>query len=76
MNKQLSSSENEVEIWIERLSTSERHYDKYHRLVAETRNYYKDQTPEFVKAGRYNIFWSSVETLKPFLYFKQPKPYI
>ena len=76
MNKQLSSSENEVEIWIERLSASERHYDKYHRLVAETRNYYKDQTPEFVKAGRYNIFWSSVETLKPFLYFKQPKPYI
>ena len=76
MNKQLSSSKNEVKIWIERLSTSERHYDKYHHLVEETRNYYKDQTPDFIKAGRYNIFWSSVETLKPFLYFKQPKPYI
>ncbi len=76
MNKQLSSSKNEVKIWIERLSASERHYDKYHHLVEETRNYYKDQTPDFIKAGRYNIFWSSVETLKPFLYFKQPKPYI
>lgn len=76
MNNIIPVYKNEVETWIERLSAAERHYEKYHRLVAETRNYYKDQTSDIARAGRYNIFWSTVETLKPFLYFKQPKPYI
>ena len=40
MNNIIPVYKNEVETWIERLSAAERHYEKYHRLVAETRNYY------------------------------------
>ncbi|MBR1948201.1 MAG: hypothetical protein IKA30_00235, partial [Alphaproteobacteria bacterium] len=38
----------------------------------DIRKYYRNET----KKDKQNIFWSSIETLKPFLYFKQPKPYI
>ena len=60
---------------LEKLSVSEKEYAHYYELVRETREYYKDSRSN-VAEGRYNIFWSSIETLKPFLYFKQPQPYI
>ena len=65
-----------VEEWIKKISAAEKQYDKYYNLVRETREFYKDNAGSTKTEGRYNIFWSSVETLKPFLYFKQPKPYI
>ena len=65
-----------VEEWIKKISAAEKQYDKYYTLVRETREFYKDNAGSTKTEGRYNIFWSSVETLKPFLYFKQPKPYI
>ena len=61
---------------IKMLNTAEKQYAPYHRLVRETRAYYKDAVSNGLSSGRYNIFWSSIETLKPFLYFKQPHPYI
>ena len=60
---------------LEKLSVSEKEYAHYYELVRETREYYKDSRSNRGE-GRYNIFWSSIETLKPFLYFKQPQPYI
>lgn len=65
-----------VEEWVKKISAAEKEYDKYYNLVRETREFYKDNAGSSKTEGRYNIFWSSVETLKPFLYFKQPKPYI
>ncbi|MBQ7284869.1 MAG: hypothetical protein IJW72_01265 [Alphaproteobacteria bacterium] len=65
-----------VEEWIKKISAAEKQYDKYYTLVRDTREFYKDNAGSTKTEGRYNIFWSSVETLKPFLYFKQPKPYI
>ena len=61
---------------LEKLSNAEKEYARYHELVKETRAYYKDSRHSEYQNGRYNIFWSSIETLKPFLYFKQPQPYI
>ena len=61
---------------LEKLSDAEKEYARYHSLVKETRAYYKDTKHSDYQSGRYNIFWSSIETLKPFLYFKQPQPYI
>ena len=62
---------------LDKITQAEKEYAKYHALVKETRNYYKDNTTTSLTGnGRYNIFWSSIETLKPFLYFKQPSPYI
>lgn len=61
---------------IKMLNAAEKQYAPYHRLVRETRAYYKDAVSNGLSSGRYNIFWSSIETLKPFLYFKQPHPYI
>ena len=60
-----------------KISAAEKEYSRDYELVKETRAYYKDNRyGSDLYNGRYNIFWSSIETLKPFLYFKQPQPYI
>ena len=71
MNKQ-----KQVEKWLKKISTAEQKYDNYHNLIKETREFYKDTKGLGHSVGHYNIFWSTIETQKPFLYFKQPKPYI
>lgn len=67
----MTNEEKKVKKWLNRLETAEKHYQDYHDLVDDTRRAYKNE-----KGSTQNIFWSSIETLKPFLYFKQPKPYI
>lgn len=65
-----------VEEWVNKITIAEKQYEKYYNLVRETREFYKDNAGSSKTEGRYNIFWSGVETQKPFLYFRQPKPYI
>lgn len=66
--------------WTERISRAEKKYDDYYKLVKETRESYKAKQKLELSGlrtkGAFNIFWSGIETQKPFLYFKQPKPYI
>lgn len=61
-----------VENWIDKITTAENKWKDYHEHIKEVRDYYRNEN----KKSRQNIFWSSIETLKPFLYFKQPVPYI
>lgn len=70
------TKQQEVEKWLKKISAAERKYNDYYNLIKETRDFYKDSRGMGRRDGHYNIFWSTVETLKPFLYFKQPKPYI
>lgn len=58
--------------WAERITKAENAYKPYHDLIKEIREYYKGEK----KNRKDNIFWSSIETLKPFLYFKTPEPYV
>lgn len=62
----------EVKKWINRISSAEKKWKIYHDLIKEIRDYYKNDK----KKNKQNIFWSSVETLKPFIYFKPPTPYV
>lgn len=62
----------EVKKWIDRLNSAEKKWQVYHDLIKEIREYYKNEK----KKNKQNIFWSSVETLKPFIYFKPPVPYV
>ena len=62
----------EVKKWINRIISAERKWTDYHELIKEIRDYYKNER----RKNKQNIFWSSVETLKPFIYFKAPAPYI
>lgn len=62
----------EVKKWINRIISAERKWTDYHELIKEIRDYYKNER----RKNKQNIFWSSVETLKPFIYFKPPAPYI
>jgi hypothetical protein len=62
----------EVKKWIDRISSAEKKWKIYHDLIKEIRDYYKNDK----KKNKQNIFWSSVETLKPFIYFKPPTPYV
>ena len=71
-SKMFYSQESEVSKWLEKISKSEKTYEDYHKLFYDIRKYYRNE----IRKDKQNIFWASVETLKPFLYFKQPKPYI
>lgn len=66
--------------WGDRISTAEKLYADYYALIDETRESYnfrhKGMLNKLRSSSAYNIFWSGIETQKPFLYFKQPKPYI
>lgn len=62
----------EVETWKKRISTAEKKWKEYHQLVEDIRKYYRNEN----KKNKQNIFWSSIETLKPFIYFKAPVPYV
>lgn len=66
------NKEQEYEKWAERITKAEKNYESYHELIKEIRAYYKNER----KRNKTNIFWSSIETLKPFLYFKAPKIYV
>ncbi len=62
----------EVENWIQKIEDAEKKYAPYYDLIKEIRTYYKNESSK----NKQNVFWATIETLKPFLYFKQPKPYI
>ena len=63
---------NTVENWIKKIDAAEAKYQPYYELIKEIREYYKNEKSR----NKQNVFWSTIETLKPFLYFKEPKPYI
>lgn len=69
------TKQQQVEKWLKKISAAEKKYNDYYNIIKETREFYKDCRGSRTD-GHYNIFWSTIETLKPFLYFKQPKPYI
>ena len=58
--------------WQKKISTAEKKYADYYDLIKEIRGYYRNDR----RRNKQNIFWASIETLKPFLYFKQPTPFI
>ena len=58
--------------WQQKISTAEKKYAEYYDLIKEIRKYYRNERGK----NKQNIFWASVETLKPFLYFKQPSPFV
>lgn len=61
-----------VERWQKKIVKAEKAYEPYHNLIGEIRKYYRNEN----KKNKHSLFWSSIETLKPFLYFKQPRPYV
>lgn len=62
----------EVTKWVNKITKAEKKWDTYHDLIKDIRKYYTNEN----RKNKQNIFWSSVETLKPFIYFKAPAPYI
>jgi len=62
----------EVKNWIKKIETAEKKYADYFELIKEIRSYYRNEKSK----NKQNVFWASIETLKPFLYFKQPKPFV
>lgn len=62
----------DVKKWIDRITSAEKKWQVYHDLIKEIREYYKNDKNK----NKQNIFWSSIETLKPFIYFKAPVPYV
>ncbi len=81
------SPEKEYELaslWATRIRLALKVYEPYYEVVKKARNVYKSGScegsssllPSLFQGVGYNIFWSGIETQKPFLYFKQPKPFV
>lgn len=58
--------------WQRKISAAEKKYADYYDLISEIRGYYRNER----RRNKQNVFWATVETMKPFLYFKQPTPFI
>ncbi|MBR1903609.1 MAG: hypothetical protein IJ824_00320, partial [Alphaproteobacteria bacterium] len=58
--------------WLLKMNEAEKKFADYYALINEIRQYYRNDRQK----NKQNIFWASVETLKPFLYFKQPHPFV
>ncbi len=74
MQKTQYETSQSVSRWLDRIHRAERVYEPYFDLIRRTREAYKSQNGDITTA--YNIFWSGVETQKPFLYFKRPDAYV
>ena len=72
MQKDIKQRKELRDKWQQKIVTSEKKYAQYYELISEIRGYYRNER----RKNKQNIFWASVETLKPFLYFKQPLPFI
>lgn len=58
--------------WQQKIQAAEKKYAEYYDLTTEIREYYRNAR----RRNKQNIFWATVETLKPFLYFKQPTVFV
>ena len=64
--------------WHNRIKEAQKVYEPYYQMIKKARQFYKtgsnlDTTGLLQSAlseSGFNIFWSSIETQKPFLYFK------
>ncbi len=79
-SSQLMTEKEAVREWLDKLTHAEQVYQPYYELVKKTREAYRATQAQDIYGdmgtGAYNIFWSGIETQKPFLYFKRPQPYI
>ncbi|MBQ9271100.1 MAG: hypothetical protein IJ218_02395 [Alphaproteobacteria bacterium] len=58
--------------WQQKIQAAEKKYAEYYDLTTEIREYYRNAR----RRNKQNIFWATIETLKPFLYFKQPTVFV
>ena len=72
MTETKESRKEQRDKWLLKMNEAEKKFADYYALINEIRQYYRNDRQK----NKQNIFWASVETLKPFLYFKQPQPYI
>lgn len=61
--------------WMGQEKIAEKEERKWIKQAREIVKRYRDERPESIQnTHRFNIFWSNVETLKPTLYARTPKP--
>lgn len=65
----------EVKRWLDAINVYEKQAESWIRKGKKIQQRYKDERDEGSEdADRFNILWSNIETLKPFLYAQSPKP--
>jgi hypothetical protein len=66
-----------VAFWLQQLKLAEREDRKFIKIGRKIVQRYRNETPRAATTrplARFNVFWSNVETLKPILYGRTPKP--
>lgn len=71
----LKDFDSEVARWITEIENAEKHQKPWIQKAKKVVERYRDERSE-AEAGatKFNILWSNTETLKPAVYYQQPKP--
>jgi hypothetical protein len=64
-----------VKRWLDEVQLHEKEFEEWFERCKKLLKRYRDEKPERGKS-HFNVFWSNVETLKPALYARTPKPEI
>lgn len=71
-----------LQYWKNEIDNAKRRYKTFWETAKKISNKYRDSSAHNIKAdaqstqGRYNIFWSNIETLRPSLYNRTPVPVV
>lgn len=70
-----NANQNDVAKWVQEIDFYEQKSQKFEMRGRKIIRRYRDErSPREVKMPRYNILWSNIQTLKPALYSRTPKP--
>lgn len=62
-----------VKLWAIRIESARKRDEKWRKRALKVLDVYRDKRDEGAEA-KFNVLWSNVETLRPALYIKTPKP--
>lgn len=80
MNDQVETKEDydsSAKRWLDALRISGKNQEKWEKKASKIEERYKDERSEYEsEIKRFNILWSNIETLRPAVYARTPKPVV
>ena len=72
----ISDEEKAAGYWIGEIERAQKEFKTYHERCDKIAKRYRDERDQNKEAKRFNILWSNIQTMKPAVYAKPPKPVI
>ena len=63
-----------IQHWLNLIAAYDKEFNSWEKRVSEIQDRYTDKKAKTRKTARFNILWSNVQTLKPAIFARLPKP--